>query len=149
MIELAITLTTCILAGSIGRHIQGGAGRRIWAMLLYVILCLPSVYIYVTEGWLGIGTIVLLSGLVYLHFTMEQRFANLWLGLLRNCGAFVIVALVTGSLYPLLGLPIVFFSMKWAMEPNSAISDPHEIWEYILGAVTGYVWAIGPFTHNW
>ena len=139
----------CGVAGALARHGEGGAWRRWQAMALFGVCQLPMLYSY---GWAGtsyLDCIIggLLIGLFYADMVCKQEFANLWLGLARNAGPLLMLFFATGVWEVLLGLQIIFLTMKWAKEPHDF--DSHKVFEYVLGGVTGFCWGYAPLVRVW
>ena len=140
---IAAAVITAGLTSAWGRHGQGGAFSRVYAMLLYIPACAPVAVVYGPDLYVGTAIAVGLIALFYLNMTLGQIFSNLWLGAARNCLALVILAGFTGCPWVLIGMIPIFLVMKWAMSATTA--DPHKIWEFVDGGVAGACWAMAPF----
>ena len=139
----------CGLAGALARHGQGGAWRRYQALILFGMCQVPMLYSYGWNAHHALDYVIgaLLIGLFYADMTLKQEFGNLWLGLARNAGPILMLFCCAGVWEVLLGLPIIFLTMKWAKEPHDF--DSHKVFEYVLGGVTGFAWGYAPLVRAW
>ena len=152
---LALILA-CGGASAVGRHVQGGAGHRWIAMILYGVPSLTILVCYARIGlaadtirWQVIAAPLALVALFYIYMTFEQKFAQLWSGFARYCVVFFILAGITNCAWVMLFIPPVFFTLKWAREPNQDIADPHQAFEWVLGGSAGAAWAIAALFGGW
>lgn len=145
---VSLVTISCGLAGSQGRHIQGGAGPRWQAMVLYAICLLPINFVYGHDWWQGSAIAITLTAIFYANMTVGQAFGNLWLGAFRYCGIFMALAGITGCWWVLGFMVPVFLVLKWAKSATNP-ADPHVLFEEVLGFCTGAAWGLAPLIRGW
>jgi hypothetical protein len=143
-----LAAVACGCAGALGRHIQGGAGPRWVAMVIYTICCLPFAIVYLPDWWVNtLVGMVMIAGF-YVNQVEHQDFGTLWGGFMRNSVGLVILAMVTGVPWVLLGIVPVFLVLKWARAAKTP-DDPHMYFEYVEGFVYGTAWGTAPIMKGW
>lgn len=129
-----LLLAVGALFGALGRHHQGGASHRWIGMLLYIPVLIPSVVFlpYWQSALLVVGW--------YGWMLMKEQFGSLWHSTWRYGGPVFFASIITLNWWVIPGAPILWFACKWARDGHKGVSDPHRIFEYVLGATLGLIW---------
>ena len=151
IVTAVIAAALCATFGALGRHHQGGASHRWIGVLLYIPIMLPAAVLLGPHWWGGTAQAAALIGGWYAWILMKEQFGSLWHSTWRYGGPVVFAYAVTGVWWLLPAAPVVWLAAKWAKEDHQAegISDPHRIFEFILGGVYGAVWGVSPLLPGW
>ena len=155
----ALAVLWSMALSAFGRHLQGGVTHgRIWACALcYPLALAPLAWIYgsaiTTQSslWALVISVELcfLVGLFYLNELISQNFASLWGGTLRYCGVFFMLSGIVGSIWPaMFGIP-AFFVLWWARQRHESTPDPHQAFEWAIGACAGGAWTLAAIMRAW